>query len=209
MGQRTAAKQALRARAPLGKTRPLRSSAKNHVIADEPLCLAVFATALGWFAAAGRGKVLEFLTAGHPSAASARTEALKCIQKWDLGALDAELDWCPELKKRLVEYAKGKRVQFDDIPLSLPKLTEFQSRVLKRTRKIGFGETLSYGELALQSGHPRAARGVGTVMSQNRFPVIIPCHRVIASQGKLGGYSGPQGVCLKEKLLILEISGRD
>lgn len=204
MGQRTAAKPGQRASSPRRKTVTPRAAVRQRIVADEPLALAVFSTALGWFAAVGRGQVLEFLTAGHPSASSARTEALKCIQKWDLGTLDAEFDWCPELKRRLIEYAKGKRVQFDDILLALPQLTEFQSRVLNRTRKIGYGKTLSYGELALQAGHPRADRGVGTVMSQNRFPVIIPCHRVIASQNRIGGYSSPQGICLKEQLLALE-----
>lgn len=175
---------------------------------DEPLTLAVFQTALGWMGAVGRGQELVSLTVGHPSAMGARTAAVNQIEEWNLGALDAEFDWCPALQKRLVDYAAGKQVKFDDVPLALPELTDFQRRVLEQTRKIGYGKTLPYGELALRAGFPRAARGVGSVMSHNRFPVIIPCHRVVASQGKLGGYSGPQGICLKEQLLALEAGER-
>lgn len=169
--------------------------------------MSVFSTSLGWFTAVGRDKDLVSLTVGHESAIAARTAALQQIEEWELGALDGELDWSPQLRKKLVEYAAGKKVKFDDTQLGLPKLTEFQRRVLEQTRKIGYGRTLSYGELAQRAGFPRAARGVGTVMAHNRFPVIIPCHRVIASQGKLGGYSGPQGVCLKAQLLTLERNG--
>ena len=168
----------------------------------QSLTLAVFQTSLGWIGAVGRGKRLVGLTVGHPSAMSARMAALNQIETWESGALDEETDWCPQLKKKLVDYALGKKVRFDDIPLEMPKLTEFQSHVLDQTRKIGYGEKLSYGELALRAGYPRAARGVGTVMSKNRFPVIIPCHRVIARGGALQGYAG--GLELKARLLVME-----
>lgn len=211
MGQRPHLAQRLRARMAPNGSHKSRSPEPGDVHSPpvSPLILAIFRTSLGWIGAIGRGKLLVSLTIGHDSATSVRTTVLRQIDDWDLGTLDAEADWCPDLEQKLVEFAAGKRVRFDDVPLDLPKLTEFQARVLDQTRKIGYGKTLPYGELALRAGFPKAARGVGTVMSKNRFPVIIPCHRVVASQGKLGGYSSPQGVRLKQQLLALEAGRRD
>jgi methylated-DNA-[protein]-cysteine S-methyltransferase len=98
----------------------------------------------------------------------------------------------------------GEQCDFDDVLLELPVRTEFQQRILKVTRRIPYGRTMSYGELAERAGFPRAARAVGTVMSCNRFPIVVPCHRVVASGGKTGGYTSPQGVSLKLRLLALE-----
>src|SRR5262249_38827056 len=115
-----------------------------------------------------------------------------------------EHDWHPELRRRLERYCVGEKCEFDDVPLELPDRTEFQQRILKVTRRIPYGGTMSYGELAEKAGYPRAARAVGTVMSSNRFPIVVPCHRVVASGGKTGGYTSPQGVTLKLRLLALE-----
>jgi methylated-DNA-[protein]-cysteine S-methyltransferase len=95
-------------------------------------------------------------------------------------------------------------VDFDGCCIVFPRRTAFQTKVLDETRKIAFGETATYGELADRVGSPRAARAVGTVMASNRVPIIIPCHRVIASGGKLGGFSAPQGVDLKSRMLAFE-----
>ena len=83
-------------------------------------------------------------------------------------------------------------------------MTPFQLCVANATRRIPYGTTVSYGQLASLAGYPRAARAVGTVMSQNRFPILIPCHRVLASGGKLGGYTSVAGVDFKSRLLGLE-----
>jgi methylated-DNA-[protein]-cysteine S-methyltransferase len=82
--------------------------------------------------------------------------------------------------------------------------TEFQQRVFAATRRIPFGNTLSYGELATEVGSPKAARAVGAVMASNHVPIIIPCHRVIGRHGELTGFSAPRGVSLKRQLLELE-----
>lgn len=89
------------------------------------------------------------------------------------------------------------------IVLDLTGYTEFQRRVVQTCRKIPPGKTLSYGQLAEAVGRPRAARAVGTVMSQNRFPLIVPCHRVVAANS-LGGFSAPDGLSLKRRLLAME-----
>lgn len=183
---------------------PVRRTARTKLPPPEPATLAIFPTELGWVGAVGRADVLLFLTIGHATPDQVRTEAARNLRKWKLGTIGAERRWCGDLIHRLQDYSKGKRVVFHDIVLQLPELTEFQQRILTCTRAIGFGKTMTYGELAARAGFPNAARGVGTVMSRNRFPLIIPCHRVVAAQGKLGGFTSPQGVRLKEKLLAME-----
>src|SRR5690606_816156 len=104
----------------------------------------------------------------------------------------------------LQRFAEGTPESFDDVLLEWPPLTEFQRRVLDTTRRIPYGQTLSYGQLAARAGSPRAARAVGTVMANNRFPIIVPCHRVVASGEKLGGFSALQGTVLKRVMLDME-----
>jgi methylated-DNA-[protein]-cysteine S-methyltransferase len=166
--------------------------------------LSIFPTNLGWFGLIGRENLLVSMTAGHVSAAAVRRAVdAKSVED---GSFDiaAEADWHPELRRRLEKYALGTRDDFTDVDLELPTTTDFQRRVLKATRRIGYGKTLTYGQLAAKAGFPRAARGVGTVMSSNCFPIVIPCHRVVAAGGKPGGYSSPQGVSLKLQLLEME-----
>ena len=108
------------------------------------------------------------------------------------------------LVRRLQAYAKGDKVEFDDVEIALGHSSAFRRRVLAACRAIPRGETRTYGELALAAGAPRAARAVGTTMSSNRVAIIVPCHRVVRSGGKLGGYSAPTGTTLKSRLLDLE-----
>jgi methylated-DNA-[protein]-cysteine S-methyltransferase len=108
------------------------------------------------------------------------------------------------LLARLCRYAEGEFDDFLDVPTCTGHLTPFAVLVVKAVRHIPFGKTLSYGQIAAEVGHPRAARAVGTVMAQNRTPLVVPCHRVLASKGKLGGYSAIDGVLMKRRLLDLE-----
>ena len=82
--------------------------------------------------------------------------------------------------------------------------TDFQKRVWKEISKIPFGETRTYKDLAIAIGKPNSSRAVANACGKNPYPVIIPCHRVIRSDGKLGGYSGVGGVKKKKELLKLE-----
>jgi methylated-DNA-[protein]-cysteine S-methyltransferase len=102
---------------------------------------------------------------------------------------------------QLQRYALGEPVDFS-IELDLPSATPFLRRVWDATVQIPRGETRSYGWLAASVGLPRAARAVGLAMQRNPLPIIVPCHRVVAWDGKLGGYGG--GLDLKRKLLQLE-----
>ena len=78
------------------------------------------------------------------------------------------------------------------------------AQVVRACRKIGRGRTRTYGELAAAAGSPGASRAVGSVMAKNRFPIIVPCHRVVGAGGSLGGFSAPTGLNLKERMLALE-----
>ena len=106
--------------------------------------------------------------------------------------------------RQLREYLAGERTAFD-LPLDLRHLTPFRQRVLAETLKIPYGQVSTYGEIAARSGSPLAARAVGGAMAANPIPLVIPCHRVLASDGRLHGYSGGRdGLAVKAWLLELE-----
>ncbi len=138
---------------------------------------------------------------GHQSAAAAHAS---------LGQDVEPTDDPPALVRRLAEriqaYSSGSADDFRDVPLDLSHLTEFQRRVVAQCRRIRPGQTMTYGELAAKAGFPGAARAVGSTMARNRFPIVVPCHRVVGAAGSLGGFSAPSGISLKQRLLALEAS---
>jgi methylated-DNA-[protein]-cysteine S-methyltransferase len=103
--------------------------------------------------------------------------------------------------RQIAEYFAGKRQQFA-VPIDFSLADGFALRVLRALRRIGYGETTSYGALAARAGSPGAARAVGAVMRKNPLPLIVPCHRVLAAGGALGGFTG--GLEIKRRLLKLE-----
>jgi len=102
----------------------------------------------------------------------------------------------------LEEYFVGKRISFDS-PVDLVG-TEFQRRVWREIAAVPFGKTLTYGDIASAIGKPKASRAVGGAVGANPVPIIIGCHRVMGSTGKLTGYSGGEGIETKIRLLELE-----
>lgn len=106
--------------------------------------------------------------------------------------------------EQLRGYFAGEREEFD-LSTDLRRLTEFQRTVLEATAKIPYGHTTSYGELAERIGKPGGGRAVGSALSSNPVPIVIPCHRVVRSDGSPGGYTAGTGY--KEQLLGLEASG--
>lgn len=189
----------------MGQSAKMRPSARQFA-KDRP-SLSIFATPLGWFGLLGdAGQTgdncqVNAVYAGHRTAAEVVSRAEGASVEFE------ECDWHPVLRHRLERYCSGVRVDFDDISLALPAMTVFQRRIISCVRRVGYGQTITYGELAERAGFPRAARAVGTVMASNRFPILIPCHRVLASGGRLGGYSSPQGIDLKRRLLDMESEG--
>ncbi len=158
----------------------------------------VFETAFGWIGVSASGKGITCLTLPQPTESDA-TKALN---------LDKS-EWSPEcfqdMAARLKEYFKGFNVDFSD-SLDLSGATDFQRRVWEVTRSVPYGETRSYGWVAQQLCQPQAARGVGQALGQNPIPIIIPCHRIIGSDGKLHGFGG--GLDLKRRLLDLEAGAK-
>jgi len=164
-----------------------------------PWRVAAFETALGWMAALGNDDCLRQLSFGHDSPQAA------------LGSLNANLlglsepsDWRPELIERLTAFALGAADDFADVRVDLQGLTSFQQSVVRLCRQIPYGQTRSYGALALAAGNPGAARAVGNCMACNRLPLVVPCHRVVHSDGSYGRFSAPQGTVMKTRLLRME-----
>ncbi len=140
---------------------------------------------------------------GHDAADDALNTMLKESEA-DLNEVETGR-WHESLRDRLRRFADGEPEAFDDIQVVWPQpLTRFRSRVMQAVRRVGWGQTISYGELAERAGSPRAARAVGSTMAMNRFPIVIPCHRVIQSGGSPGRFSTPRGTTLKLRMLALE-----
>ncbi len=105
------------------------------------------------------------------------------------------------VRRQLDEYFAGRRRAFD-LPIDRALSRGFRRDVLIELGRVGYGETVSYGELARRVGHPGASRAVGTAMGTNPIPIVQPCHRVLRTGGALGGYGG--GLDVKRALLTLE-----
>ncbi|MCG8468475.1 MAG: methylated-DNA--[protein]-cysteine S-methyltransferase [Gemmatimonadetes bacterium] len=113
---------------------------------------------------------------------------------------------CDELEpaeEQLCEYFDRERRSFD-LPIDLSALTPFQQEVLDATARLGFGEVATYAEIAERVGRPAASRAVGNALGQNPVAIIVPCHRVVRTDGTLGGYTGG----LRYKKVLLDIEGR-
>jgi methylated-DNA-[protein]-cysteine S-methyltransferase len=106
------------------------------------------------------------------------------------------------LAERIAAHFAGERDSFGDVELDLDGYTAFQRAVVETLRGVPWGEVVTYGELAALAGHPNAQRAVGSVCAHNRFPLVVPCHRVVAAGG-IGRY-GTSGVEYKRRLLELE-----
>ncbi len=102
----------------------------------------------------------------------------------------------------LAAYFAGERVSFETVEVDVGSCTPFQSAVADALRRIPYGETVTYGELAALAGYPNAHRAAGSFCARNRFPLIVPCHRVLAANGF--GAFGSLGTRYKERLLALE-----
>jgi methylated-DNA-[protein]-cysteine S-methyltransferase len=106
------------------------------------------------------------------------------------------------LAERMRAYFAGTPDSFADVAIDIDDATPFQSAVVEALRRVPFGEVVTYGELAALAGSPNAQRAAGSVCAHNRWPIVVPCHRVVAANG-IGSY-GPSGVEVKRRLLELE-----
>ena len=158
----------------------------------------VFSTPLGWMGLLGSPAGLRQAVLPQPS-----SQAVQHI----LSQTEAIPDdsFFGDLPRRINKYLSGEPLIFNEA-LDIRSATSFQQQVWQTLCKVPYGQTRSYHWLACEVGRPNAARAVGQALAANPLPIIVPCHRVITSQGKLGGFAG--GLALKRHLLKLEHNQR-
>jgi len=160
----------------------------------------IFKTRWGYFGLAGTEYALCRTQLPGPKPEKIKSLLLKNSHKPQL-----DKTFFKTLQEQITAYFEGAYINFSrDIPLILDRFSSFGISVLTACRAIEFGQTVTYGQLAKKSGRPNASRAVGGTLAKNPLPLIIPCHRVIRSNGKLGGFSAPGGVILKKRMLGLE-----
>jgi methylated-DNA-[protein]-cysteine S-methyltransferase len=160
----------------------------------------IFKTKWGYFGLAGTKNGLRRAQLPGPN-----REKIKSLLLKNLPPCQFDKTFLRPLQEQIAAYFEGGYVNFDNsIPLFLNGFSPFGLSVLKACRSIGFGQTTTYGQLAKKSGSPNASRAVGSTLAKNPLPLIIPCHRIIRNDGKLGGFSTPGGITFKRKMLELE-----
>src|SRR4030042_775154 len=160
----------------------------------------IFQTKWGYFGLAGTKSALCRTQLPGPELKKIESRLLKNLP-------DTQFDetFFKMLQKQIAAYFEGSFVNFSpDMPVVLDGLSGFSREVLTACRKVEFGQRITYAGLAQKAGRPAASRAVGNALAQNPLPLIIPCHRVLRTDGTMGGFSAPGGISLKKKLLTLE-----
>jgi methylated-DNA-[protein]-cysteine S-methyltransferase len=173
-------------------------------MAVEPLQYTVFRTRWGWSAlAAANGAVrCTCLPAATREAAREAILASRSL-RGERAAFSASL--LPALQERIAAYFEGENVVFDaETQVDLSDCSQFDRSALSVCRRIAPGETMTYGQVAEKIGKAVAARAVGGALARNPIPLIVPCHRVVRADGKLGGFSAMGGTETKQRLILHE-----
>ena len=166
----------------------------------KPTKYAVFKTKWGYFGLAGTEYALCRTHLPAPQRKKVESRLLS-----NLGELEYDTGFFKPLQKQIIDYFEGSCVNFaTDLPIVLDGCTRFARDVLTACRAITFGQTASYLGLAAEISRPDAVRAVGGALAKNPLPLIIPCHRIIRSDSKIGGFSAPGGIAVKKRLLQLE-----
>jgi methylated-DNA-[protein]-cysteine S-methyltransferase len=163
--------------------------------------LALFSTALGVCGIAWNDHGITAVQLPEASDDATRARLRRRRPGARESAASAEAIRAMDAMTRLLQ---GDRVDLNDVPLDMDDLLPFNRRVFELARTIPPGRTSTYGELAAQLGDRGTARAVGEALGRNPFPVIVPCHRVLAASGKLGGFSAHGGTATKRRMLIIE-----
>ena len=161
--------------------------------------LTAFDSPIGWIGILDSDGILQRVKIGYPN----ERQLVLAFAEYEIGPTRPNGQRL-KIKQRFQHILSGKADDLLDLEIDTDGLTEFQQSVVDACRQIPFGETVRYGELAANVGRPKAARAVGTVMSKNRFPIVVPCHRVV-STGGTGGFTSPQGVTTKLTLQAIEL----
>jgi len=165
----------------------------------ESLKYVIFRTGWGYFGLLGGKKGLLRSCLPVANGREAKKQLLG-----DLGMCKPDAAFFAGLQEKIRAYFEGGCVDFGNTPVILDGLSEFGTAILTACRKIEYGRTMSYGDVARLAGRGAAGRAVGNILAKNPVPLIIPCHRVIRSDGQIGGFSAGGGIRLKKKMLELE-----
>jgi len=158
----------------------------------------IFQVKLGWMGLAGNENGVERIYLPG----LAKEELRKRLQQEFPESREEGTFW-EGPQRELVEYFDGRRSRFE-MPLDLSRATPFQKKSYQVMLTIPFGEVRTYRWLAEKVGNPKALRAVGSANARNHWPVVVPCHRIVGSDGRLTGFSAPGGLDLKASLLKLE-----
>jgi len=162
----------------------------------------VFETAAGFCALAWNDVGIARMQLPTPSRDAAEGFLLRRLPNLTLGEATPEV---AQLVAAIQLYFAGEKIDFSDVTLDLTVQDPFYRQVYATVRRVGWGQTTTYGTVAKELGAgPERARDVGQAMASNPVPLIIPCHRVLAAGGKLGGFSAPGGSGAKARMLALE-----
>ncbi len=160
-----------------------------------------FETALGWIGIAwnDRGLTRLFLP-DRREKVERRLAALAAVSAKN-SAPNATIEGVIDAIR---SYAAGELVEFSDVAVDFSGVDAFRHAIYRVARELKFGDISTYGELAGRAGYPGLARETGQALGSNPLPLIVPCHRILAAGGKIGGFSAPGGAATKEKMLTLE-----
>lgn len=165
---------------------------------------AVFETALGYMALAWNDVGLTRLCLPEKTHAAAERRLLRLAGEAGPQARSGAPEWIVALIGDIRDYATGSDVDFSSVPVDLAGIEQFRLDIYAAARSLSYGETTTYGGLAEKSGHKGLFRETGAALGANPIPLVIPCHRIVAAGGKIGGFSATGGSATKEKMLELE-----
>ena len=162
---------------------------------------ALFDTPIGTCGIAWNAKGIAGFHLPLPTAESTRS---RLQQRWKGAAESAPPPGVQRVIDRVLALLDGEAIDLTDVPVDLTDAPEFHRRVYEVARTIPPGRTMTYGEIAKRLGVPQESREVGQALGRNPIAIIVPCHRVLGADGKMGGFSASGGVATKRRILEIE-----
>lgn len=166
-----------------------------------PCQYTLFDTSIGRCGIAWRGK---YIVALQLPATTPKQTTASLVRRAEGTEKSAPPRWVQHVIRRIADHLSGTTRDLATIPIDDSEALPFHRAVYEAARTIPAGKTVTYGDLAAMAGSPHAARAVGQALARNPFPLIVPCHRIVAADGRLGGFTAPQGIRLKARLLAQE-----
>ena len=165
---------------------------------------ALFTTAIGTCAVAWSRRGLVAIQLPDVTAEATRAALFTKVALPDDGGPEAPPPVVQAAIDRIIHHLEGEPEDLTRIALDLEEIPPFHRKVYEAARRVAAGSIRSYGEIAADAGSPRGSRAVGQAMAKNPLPIVVPCHRIIASSGKPGGFTAYGGLDTKARLLAIE-----